>query len=58
MPEQVPGIGPAKRGRLLDHCGGDLGRLRDADPAELVALPGLDADLVDAVQRHLRDVLP
>jgi len=56
--EQVPGIGPAKRARLLDHCRGDLGRLRDADPAELAALPGVDAALVDALQRHLRDVLP
>ena len=56
--EEVPGIGPAKRSRLLDHCAGDLGRLRDAEPEELTALPGIDLALVEALQRHLRDVLP
>jgi excinuclease ABC subunit C len=56
--EQVPGIGPRKRMLLLDHCGGDLGKLRDADPADLEALPGIDAGLIDGLQRHLRRVMP
>jgi len=56
--EQIPGIGPKKRMQLLDHCGGDLGRLRDAPSEELAALPGIDLDLVDALQAHLRRLLP
>jgi len=56
--EEVPGIGPRKRARLLDAFGGDLRRLRDADPAELAALPGMNAGLAARVQRHLHRVLP
>jgi excinuclease ABC subunit C len=55
--ERVPGIGPNRRSALLDWCGGDLGRLRDADPREIAALPGLSWELVEAVQEHLRRVL-
>lgn len=56
--EQVPGIGPKKRMLLLEHCAGDLGRLRDAAQEDLLALAGIDADLIDALQRHLRRILP
>ncbi len=51
--EEVPGVGPAKRKLLLDHCGGDLRALAAADPAALEALPGMTPALVEAVQRHL-----
>lgn len=56
--EQVPGIGPAKRKVLLDHCRGDLGRLRDAMAEDLLLLPGMTLPLVEALQAHLREVLP
>lgn len=56
--EQIPGIGPKKRMLLLEHCQGDLGRLRDAKVEELCALSGIDQDLADALQRHLRRILP
>ena len=36
----------------------DLGKLRDAPPAELEALPGIDASLDEGLQRHLRRVMP
>ena len=56
--EQVPGIGPAKRSRLLDWCAGDLRKLRDGDREELLALPGMTVDLIDSLQAHLYEVLP
>ena len=56
--EQVPGIGPARRSALLDWCEGDLRRLRDGDREELLALPGMTADLIDSLQAHLFEVLP
>jgi excinuclease ABC subunit C len=56
--EQVPGVGPRRRALLLDWCRGDLTRLRDADPRELAALPGVPWELVEPLQEHLRRVLP
>ncbi len=56
--EQVPGIGPKRRATLLDWCAGDLGKLRDADPRELAALPGIPWELTEALQEHLRRLLP
>jgi len=56
--EQIPGIGPARRKALLDHCAGDLGKLRDADRDELLELPGMTVDLIDSLQEHLHRVLP
>lgn len=56
--EEVPGIGPAKRKTLLDAYRGDLQKLRDADPAEVLALPGMQKELVASLQEHLRRLLP
>ena len=56
--EQVTGIGATKRKTLLDHCAGDLGKLRDADPAELTALPGITSELATALQLHLKRIVP
>jgi len=52
--EEVPGVGPAKRKQLLDHCRGDLRALAAAPTAELAALPGMTQALAEAVQDHLR----
>ncbi|MCP4093182.1 MAG: excinuclease ABC subunit UvrC [Planctomycetes bacterium] len=56
--EQVTGIGATKRKILLDHCAGDLGKLRDADPQELTALPGITSELASALQTHLKRIMP
>lgn len=56
--EQIPGIGPAKRGTLLDWCEGDLAKLRDAPREILLELPGMSSDLIDSLQVHLFEVLP
>ena len=52
--EEVPGIGPARRKLLLDHCQGDLPALASQPTEALAALPGMTADLAQAVQDHLR----
>jgi excinuclease ABC subunit C len=56
--EKVPGIGPAKRRTLLDWCGGDLSKLRDAPREILLELPGMTARLIDPLQEHLHQILP
>ncbi|MDP7062633.1 MAG: excinuclease ABC subunit UvrC [Planctomycetota bacterium] len=56
--EQVTGIGASKRKTLLDFCAGDLGKLRDAAPEELTALPGVTSDLANALQEHLKRLMP
>ena len=55
--ERVPGIGPKRRTALLDHCAGDLSRLRDEDPRVLAGLPGMSEELTEALQEHLRRLL-
>lgn len=56
--EEVPGIGPAKRKVLLDAYRGDLQKIRDANVDELAALPGMNLNLVEIVQTHLKRLLP
>jgi excinuclease ABC subunit C len=56
--EQITGIGMRKRKLLLDHCAGDLGKLRDAPIHELTALPGINEELAAALQTHLQRILP
>ncbi len=56
--EQVTGIGASKRKTLLDHCAGDLGKLRDAEIDELTSLPGITSELANSLQQHLRRILP
>ncbi|TAH38566.1 MAG: excinuclease ABC subunit UvrC [Planctomycetota bacterium] len=55
--EEIAGVGPRKGKMLLEGFGGDLTRIRDADPAELAALPGLNLGLAHRIQNHLRRVL-
>lgn len=55
--EQVVGVGAKKRKLLLERYGGSLERIRDALPAELAALPGLNLGLAQRIQAHLRRVL-
>jgi len=56
--EDVPGVGPAKRKRLLDWAAGNLDSLRDSPPVELTAIDGIDLDLAEKIQVHLRNTLP
>lgn len=51
--DDVPGIGPARRQRLLAWCEGDLERLREAEPMDLVRIPGMNRKVVQALREHL-----
>ncbi|MEE4331679.1 MAG: excinuclease ABC subunit UvrC [Wenzhouxiangella sp.] len=51
--EQVPGIGPQRRQKLLAHFGGLQG-LRKAGTDELARVPGISAALADRIAEHLR----
>jgi len=51
--EQVPGIGPQRRQRLLAHFGGLQG-LRKAGTDELARVPGISAALAARIAEHLR----
>ncbi len=46
--EQIPGVGPARRRRLLRHFGGLQG-IRRATPADLRAIEGIDRALADRI---------
>jgi len=52
--EAVPGIGPKRRQQLLNHFGGLKG-VRAAGVEELMRVDGINAQLADAIYRHLRD---
>ncbi len=56
--EQVPGIGPKRRQRLLDHCAGRLERLRDASAEELATVGGMGVEVAERLREHLRTLLP
>jgi excinuclease ABC subunit C len=56
--EQVPGIGPAKRKALLNAYEGKLQAIRDAPLQDIADLPGFHESLAEAVQIHLKDILP
>jgi len=53
----VPGLGPARRTRLLRHFG-SLKAVRAASPEDLRALPWLPAAVAGAVHAHLHVVAP
>ncbi|HNX36080.1 MAG TPA: helix-hairpin-helix domain-containing protein, partial [Kiritimatiellia bacterium] len=48
--DEIPGIGPAKKAALLKHFG-SVYRLARATPEEIVAVPGIDRVLAEAVLR-------
>jgi excinuclease ABC subunit C len=52
--DDVPGIGPERRRRLLRHFG-SARRLADATPEEIATVPGINATLAAAVAERLRE---
>ncbi len=48
--DEIPGIGPAKKAALLKHFG-SVYRLARATPEEIVAVPGIDQVLAEAILR-------
>ena len=51
--ETAPGIGPAKRKALLKHFGNSLDAIRKASIEDLCAVPGISAQLAEAVKAAL-----
>ncbi|MDN5858952.1 MAG: excinuclease ABC subunit UvrC [Pseudonocardia sp.] len=49
----VPGLGPARKSALLKHFG-SVRKIRDADAAEIVALPGFGTRTAESVLAALR----
>ncbi len=52
--EQIPGIGPQRRQKLLQHFGGLQG-LAKAGPEELARVPGISAQLAERIAEHLKE---
>jgi excinuclease ABC subunit C len=53
--DDVPGIGPTRRRRLLKHFG-SMRRLTAASAEEIAALPGFGDELAAVVVRHLKEI--
>jgi excinuclease ABC subunit C len=51
--EQVPGIGPQRRQKLLQHFGGLQGLVK-AEPEELARVPGISTQLAERIAAHLK----
>ncbi len=52
--EAIPGVGPARRQKLLSHFGGLQG-LRKAGSEELMKVPGIQRALAERIVEHLRN---
>ncbi|MFU8830790.1 MAG: excinuclease ABC subunit UvrC [Wenzhouxiangella sp.] len=52
--EQIPGIGPQRRQKLLQHFGGLQG-LAKAGPEELARVPGISAQLAERIAEYLKE---
>ncbi|HHH42080.1 MAG TPA: excinuclease ABC subunit UvrC [Chloroflexi bacterium] len=50
--EEIPGVGPVRRRRLLQHFG-SLEALRAASVEEIAALPGIPRAVAEAIKEHL-----
>jgi len=50
---EIPGVGPARRRRLLERFG-SLAGVRSASVAELATVPGVSATLAERIVAHLR----
>ena len=53
--DEIPGIGPSRKRALLKRFG-SLTRIRQAEPAELAATPGVGPRLADEIHRRLHAV--
>lgn len=51
--EQVPGIGPAKRKKLLNAFNKDIDAIRAASMEQLMEVPGITEDIAQAIKAHL-----
>ncbi len=51
--DDIPGIGPARKRALLQYFGGDVEKIRQADLAELQAVPGMTRKAAEAIKEHL-----
>ncbi|MEQ8820686.1 MAG: excinuclease ABC subunit UvrC [Sumerlaeia bacterium] len=49
--EDIPGVGPKRRGQLLRHFG-SLAKIKDATADDLRAAPGMSHAAADAIWRH------
>ncbi len=52
--EGIPGVGPARRQRLLSHFGGLQG-LIEAGPEDLMKVPGIHRELAERIMAYLRE---
>ncbi len=51
--EEIPGIGPRRRARLLEYFG-SLEAIAQADPAEIAKVPGMTRTLAERVDEYLK----
>ena len=51
--DQIPGIGPDRKKKLLKHLG-SVKRIRKASLKELVAVPGIGKDTAKTIHRHFQ----
>ena len=50
--DAIPGIGPTRRKALLKHFG-SMDKIREATPAELAAVKGMNANAAESIKAHL-----
>ena len=50
--DAVPGIGPARRKALLNHFG-SIKNIKESSEQELIAIPGITAQIAHALKEHL-----
>ncbi|MGB5987419.1 MAG: excinuclease ABC subunit UvrC, partial [Desulfobacterales bacterium] len=53
--DDVPGIGPRRKKALLTHFGG-VDAIREADPAQLAAVPGMNRDAARALREFFKGI--
>lgn len=51
--DEIAGIGPRRRKAILTHFAGDLERVRAATVEELMAVPGMNRKLAEAIKEQL-----
>ena len=53
--DEIPGVGPSRKRALMKRFG-SLTKIRQAEPGELAATPGVGPRLADDIHRHLHEV--